>query len=84
VPLKFLKLILPQVLGILTHIFNTILTTSIYPAAWKISKIIPIAKKSKPSNMSDYRLINVLPALSKAIEIIMKGQINALLMDKGL
>jgi hypothetical protein len=77
VPLKFLKLILPQVLGILTHIFNTILTTS-------ISKIIPIAKKSKPSNMSNYRLINVLPALSKAIEIIMKRQINALLMDKGL
>jgi hypothetical protein len=32
-PLKFLELIFPQVLGVLTYIFNTILTTSIYPAA---------------------------------------------------
>jgi hypothetical protein len=33
---------------------------------------MPIAKKSKPSNISDY------------IGIIMKRQINAFLMDKGL
>jgi hypothetical protein len=45
---------------------------------------MPIAKKSEPSNISDYRPISVLPALSKAIEIIMKRQINAFLMDKGL
>jgi hypothetical protein len=30
VSLNFLKLILPQVLGIVTHVFNTILTNSIY------------------------------------------------------
>jgi hypothetical protein len=45
VSLKFLKLILPQVLGIVTHIFSTILTTYIYPAAWKASKIMPIGEK---------------------------------------
>jgi hypothetical protein len=33
VPFKLLKLILLPVLGIVTHIFNTILTISIYPAA---------------------------------------------------
>jgi hypothetical protein len=43
--LKFLKLTLPQVLSIVTHIFNIILTTFLYPAGWKTSKIIPIAKK---------------------------------------
>jgi hypothetical protein len=80
VQLKFLKLILPQVLGIVTHIFNTILTISIYPTGWKTSSI---AKKSEPSIMSDYRPISVLPALSKAIEIIMKRQINAFSIDKG-
>jgi hypothetical protein len=42
-----------------------------------------IAKKSEPSNMSDYRPISVFPALYKAIEIIMKRQINAFLIDKG-
>jgi hypothetical protein len=71
-------------LGIITHIFNTILTPSIYPAGWKTSIIMPVAKKSEPSNMSDDRPISVLPTLSKAIEIIMKRQINAFLMDKGL
>jgi hypothetical protein len=83
VPLEFLKLILSQVSGIVTHIFNTILTTSIYPAAWKTTKIMPIAYTSEPSNISDYRPISVLSVLSKAIEIIMKRQINAFLMDKG-
>jgi hypothetical protein len=76
--------VVPQVLGIVTHIFNSILTTSIHPAAWKTSKIMPIANKREPSNISDYRPISVLPALSKAIEIIMKRQINAFLMDKGI
>jgi hypothetical protein len=70
-------------LGIVTHIVNTILTISIYPAGWKTSKIMSIAKKSEPINMSDYRPISVFPALYKAIEIIMKRQINAFLIDKG-
>jgi hypothetical protein len=34
--------------------------------------------------MSDYRPISVLPALSKAIETIIRRQINAFLMDRGL
>jgi hypothetical protein len=45
---------------------------------------MPITKKNEPSNMSDYRPISVLPAPSKEIETIMKRQINAFLMDKGL
>jgi hypothetical protein len=47
VPLKLLKLILPQILDVVTHIFNTILTTSIYPATWKTSKIMPLARKKR-------------------------------------
>jgi small basic protein len=80
-PLKFLELIFLQVLVVVTYIFNTILTTSIYPAARKTLHIKLIAKKSEPSNIPDYRPISVLPALSKAIEIIMKRQINVFLMD---
>jgi hypothetical protein len=84
VSLKLLKLILPQILTVVTYIFIIILTTSVYSAAWKTSKIMPIAKKSEPSNMSDYRPISVLPTLSKAIETIIKRQINAFLVEKGL
>jgi hypothetical protein len=31
---------------VVTHIFNTILATSVHPTAWKTSKIMPIAKKA--------------------------------------
>jgi hypothetical protein len=48
---------------VVTHIFNTILATSVHPTAWKTSKIMPIAKKSEPINMLDYRLISVLLTL---------------------
>jgi hypothetical protein len=45
--MTFLRILLPQVLPYITHIFNTILTTSKFPMAWKISKIVPIAKKKR-------------------------------------
>jgi hypothetical protein len=48
VPIRFLKIILPYIISIITHILNTILMTSRYPVAWKISKITPIAKTNTP------------------------------------
>jgi hypothetical protein len=73
VPLKFLKLILQQLLGIVTHIFNTT----------RLRKYYPLLKKA---NRAIYRVIDPSAYFqhSKAIEIIMKRQINAFLMDKGL
>jgi hypothetical protein len=49
-----------------------------------LPQIMPIAKKSEPSNMSDYRPISVLTALSKAIEVFMKRQVSAFLVERGL
>jgi hypothetical protein len=85
-PLKFFKVILQQVLGIVTYIFNTILTSDDFysPCSLEDLKNNVHCQKSEPSNMSYYRPISVLPAPSKAIEIIMKRQINAFLMDKSL
>jgi hypothetical protein len=58
----------------ITDIFNTFF---FYPTAWKVSKVIPIAKISDPHSdpPKDYRPISVLPALSKALEIVMRDQI---------
>jgi Reverse transcriptase (RNA-dependent DNA polymerase) len=84
IPIKFIRLILPQILSHITHIFNTILTSSCFPATWKISKIFPLAKKSNPSALSDYRPISILPALSKALEVIMKRQITQHIDSCGL
>jgi hypothetical protein len=75
VSLKFVKLLLPAITPCITHIFNTIFTTSIFPKVWKISKILPIPKNKNPSELSDYRPISILPALSKAIELLMRDRI---------
>jgi hypothetical protein len=84
IPIKFIRLILPQTLSHITHIFNAILTSSCFPATWKTSKILPLAKKSNPSALSDYRPISILPALSKALEVIMKKQIQQCVDNFGL
>ena len=56
----FLKTILHIVLPYITHIFNTVLTTSVFPDIWQKSKVIPI-----PKTQNEYRLISILPFLSK-------------------
>jgi hypothetical protein len=54
--------------------FNTVLTSSSFLAEWKISKIVPIPKKSDPTKLGDNRPISILPVLSKAMEIVMWDQ----------
>jgi hypothetical protein len=84
VPIRFLKIILPYILPYVTHIFNTVLTTSTFPATWKISKITPLAKSNDPGALSDYRPISILPAISKALEVIIRRQIMNHVDNKGL
>jgi hypothetical protein len=52
------------------HIFNTILMTSRYSAAWKISKITTIAKTNTSCSSADYRPIsaNSERCISKVME----------------
>jgi hypothetical protein len=48
--------------------------TKIFPSAWKFSKIVPVVKIKDPCGHKDYRPISILPARSKALENILKGQ----------
>jgi len=80
---KFLKLLLPKLVPVITHIFNTIFTKSVFPKKWKLAKIIPI-----PKSGDDFRPIAILPYLSKAFEYLMYKQMslyftsNCLLTDR--
>lgn len=78
-PVKFLKIILPFIVSSLTHIFNHIITTSIFPELWKISRIIPIKKKQTANCLSDYRPISILPVLAKVFESLISKQITGYL-----
>lgn len=72
---KFIKLILHLILPQITFLFNSVLTQSCFPSAWKFAKVVPVPKKSSPISISDFRPISILPYLSKALEKIMKNQI---------
>jgi hypothetical protein len=53
VPIKFLKIILPHILPYVTHVSNTVLMSSSYPASWKLLKIMPVTKTNYPGSLSD-------------------------------
>jgi hypothetical protein len=52
-----------------TYFFFCNFTHDIFPANWKLCKIIPLPKISNSSDFSDYRPIAILPCLSKAFEV---------------
>lgn len=68
---KLLRIILPILLPFITYMFNTILTKSVFPDAWKKAKIVPL-----PKSNNDFRPISILPLLSKVMENLIYKQIN--------
>lgn len=84
IPLKFVKLILPFIITPITHVFNTIIKSCKFPTVWKLSKVIPIRKKPRKSDIHNLRPISILCALSKALEKILKNQIQEFLTDFSL
>lgn len=59
---------------LITHIFNAMLRLCYWPTIWKYADIIMVHKPNKPSEeITSYRPISLLPALSKLFErIILK------------
>ena len=82
--LKFLKMLLPFILSPITHIFNHIITTSVFPSTWKIGNIIPVNKKSSPCSPNDFRPVTILSGLSKAFEKLLAVQINKHIAENNL
>lgn len=76
---KFFKILVPFLLPFVTHIFNYIIMTSIYPSKWKQAKVVPIPKSSQ-----EYRPIAILCFLSKVFEKILNIQIREFLSQQGL
>ena len=59
----------------LTLVTNQMLHTYIYPYAFKIAKVIPIFKKGDPILLTNYRLISLLPTLSKIFDRVIFTQL---------
>lgn len=73
---KFVKIILPQILPFVTHLFNTIIMSGNFPSRWRHAKIIPL-----PKTKTEFRPIAILPYFSKVLEKIMSSQMNSHLVE---
>ena len=84
ISIVLIKKILPYILVPLAHIFNCSLETGIFPEQWKAAFVRPIAKTSAPETASDFRPINILPALSKVFEHVIYDQMRQFLHEHNL
>ena len=57
------------------QIFNNSLPSSTFPTALKKASVSPIFKKHRKTNIEKYRLISILPVLSKVYERLMHNQL---------
>ena len=53
---------------IIVHLYNLILTSSIYPQDWKIATVVPIPKVANATKPGELRPISLLPLPEKAFE----------------
>lgn len=70
ISVKDLKLLAPVISTLLSSIFNGLLETGSFPKVLKSSILIPIFKKGKKDNPSNYRPISLLPVLGKLFETL--------------
>jgi hypothetical protein len=64
---RILKISAPYILSPLTHIFNKILSTGIFPERLKFSEVRPVYKKGSTAEFSHYRPVSLLVTFSKII-----------------
>ena len=67
-PAKILKISSYLIAPSLTAIFNMSLKSGIYIDDWKMARVIPIYKSENRSKCEHYRLISILPIISKVFE----------------
>ena len=71
---KLLKTIKGDISQSLTIIINQMLTTVIFPDAFKVSKVIPLFKKGDSSLLVNYRPISLLQQYKKIFERVIHDQ----------
>ena len=68
-----------------SHICNLSMSTAIFPDSMKLSKVVPIYKNGDVNALCNYRLISLLPTLSKILERIVYNRLYShLTMQKAI
>ena len=76
IPMSVIKDALPCILPIFTLIVNRSLS-SVFPAAWKISEVVPLPKDGDHELANNNRPVSLLPAASKVWERIALNQLTS-------
>ncbi len=85
-PSHLLQAISPAFVPTLTHIVNTSLHIGVFPSAFKQARITPLLKKPtlNPTLLGNYRLVSLLPFISKTLERVVFNQVTAFLTQNNL
>ena len=76
IPGKIIKQVIEYIKLPLTHLFNSSLTTGVFPNKLKIAQVTPIYKSGNKQLFSNYRPISVLPVISKLLEKIVHDRLQ--------
>jgi len=76
IPIKILKVSLPFIILPLIYICNKSLLKGLFPTWLKFSQIIPLWKKGKKSDISNYRPISLLTSFSKIFEKVIFNRLR--------
>ena len=80
----FLKKGMPILANGRSQIFNLCLSAGKFPDSWKNAKVTPIYKDGPLNECSNYRLISVLPVVSRLFEKLVCDQLYVHLNTKNL
>ena len=76
IPVKFVKMVADSIAGPLTDVINNCMRKYYFPKAWKNARISPISKVDQPKSEEHFRLISILPTLSKVFEKLVTLQMT--------
>ena len=68
IPARFLRDGASVLKGPLTHIINLSITSGIVPDDFKVTKVKPLFKKNKQTDVGNYRPVSILNIVSKVLE----------------
>ena len=70
------KMVAHEICNPITYIVNKGIKTSSFPNNLKCGEVTPVYKKGDPLDKANYRLISVLPCISKGFEGLMLDQLQ--------
>ena len=78
-PLFVIRHCLPVLGPHILHLVNASIVSCTFPSSWKLASVVPLHKTGSLGDATNFRLISLLPALSKICEKIVCTQLSSYL-----